>query len=951
MTKLNYIANHFAKITAVFTLLGLLIVSSCKDDGGEKSIQIATVQFATSAQTVSENGAVLTVTINLDKEAGKDGTITIGLAGTAEYTTNYTTNPAGTTGTFNVSVSEGQTVAQFTLTPVNNALLQDDKTVELSIIDVSDAFEIGSQASNVISIIDDEGPTQANFSAASSSTVEDVTAGIDVTINLSSPAPGTGTVTVSYTSATAVYTTNFTTEPAATTNQVVVPVAVSATSITFKVKPVDDANVNAPRVIVFTIASADGAVVAGTAITEHTVTITDNETPSTATFTNTSGSIEEAVSAGITIPVTLDPQTNGAGTIAVTLASPTAVYGTDYTTDPAAVAGVVTVNVAASATSASFKVIPMDNGAVAADKTLTLTMTSSTGVVVVGASNNVYTLTVEDDDAITTIADVRAMYSGSDVSLGSGVNVQGVVISDDDNYTNRNLFIQDATGSIVLRFASLHSFVRGDEIKVKVSGGLLTRDAGSGNTGPLQLGGTSGLTNANATKIGDGLIPAVVAVSIDDLNSGNYEGQYVSITNAAFADANGVLTLNGGRTVSNGTSSTVVRTESFAPWTSTVMPYGFGELKGIASVFNGVEQLIPQAVGDIHTATATGTLNVTQTLTNFGSVNNGAESSIQSYTIQGTGLAGNVVITASANFKISYNSSPYASSVTIDAANANNLNTIDVKFIPTTGVNQDIAGTLTQKPLGAAPQSFAVNGTESGNAATPQLVVDNFDYGASDNSDITTITSNWTRHSGAQGPQYVASGLSYSGYIGSSIGGALSFTKGGSGVTDGDVNRKFTTVNTTGNVYAAFLVNVSAAQATADYFFHFGPNTISTTFRGRVFARSNGSGWSFGLAKNNDTRVDDNTVLNFNQTYLVVVKYLFSTGTASDDQVALYVYASGVPTAEPDSPTITISPTGATTGTSDPSDIGSIAVRQGSNTPTALIDGIRVAKTWSDLFN
>jgi len=228
-------------------------------------------------------------------------------------------------------------------------------------------------------------------------------------------------------------------------------------------------------------------------------------------------------------------------------------------------------------------------------------------------------------------------------------------------------------------------------------------------------------------------------------------------------------------------------------------------------------------------------------------------------------------------------------------------------------------------------------------------LVENFDYGFSNNSELLLVTSNWTRHSGTQGPSYAAAGLSYTGYPDNNIGGCLSFTKGSSGVTDGDVNRVFTTgVTTTNNVYVSFLVNVSVAQATADYFFHLGPAIISTTFRGRVFGRSNGAGWSVGLAKSSETSVSDASVLNFNQIYLFILKYSFNTTTASDDQVTLYVYASGVPSSEPGSPIATVGPTGSGIA-ADPTDIGCVAIREGTNTPTGFIDGIRVATSWSDL--
>ena len=227
-----------------------------------------------------------------------------------------------------------------------------------------------------------------------------------------------------------------------------------------------------------------------------------------------------------------------------------------------------------------------------------------------------------------------------------------------------------------------------------------------------------------------------------------------------------------------------------------------------------------------------------------------------------------------------------------------------------------------------------------------QLLNENFDYGGSDNPDITSVSS-WVRHSGTQGPRYVSAGLSYSGYVSSGIGGAINFTNGSSGVNDGDVHRTFDSVTTTNNIFVSFLVRVDTARATADYFLHLGPKTLGTTFRGRVFARTNGTGWSLSLSKFNETPASSTTVLNLGQTYLAVLKYSFNTTTNDDDVVTLYLYDSGVPSSEPGSPLVTLGPTGS--GTSgDPANIGSVAIRQGLNTPYAFVDGIRISTSWGE---
>ncbi|MEP0861742.1 MAG: T9SS type A sorting domain-containing protein [Ignavibacterium sp.] len=232
------------------------------------------------------------------------------------------------------------------------------------------------------------------------------------------------------------------------------------------------------------------------------------------------------------------------------------------------------------------------------------------------------------------------------------------------------------------------------------------------------------------------------------------------------------------------------------------------------------------------------------------------------------------------------------------------------------------------------------------------LLEENFDYGTSNDTSIVALTSNWVRHSGAMGPAYVAAGLNYVGYPSSGIGGALSFTNGSSGVNDGDVNRKFAdSVTTAQNIYTFFMLNLASARTTSDYFFHLGPYTIGTTFRGRVYARSFGSGYVVALSKSgaSGTIIEDTTVVfNYNQTYLFVLKYIFNPAAVDDDQCVLYAYDNTFPLTEPGSPILTIGPIGTGVG-SDPANIGAVAIRQGTNSPTGLVDGIRIATNWNSI--
>ena len=229
--------------------------------------------------------------------------------------------------------------------------------------------------------------------------------------------------------------------------------------------------------------------------------------------------------------------------------------------------------------------------------------------------------------------------------------------------------------------------------------------------------------------------------------------------------------------------------------------------------------------------------------------------------------------------------------------------------------------------------------TNSASAAT--LLVEDFTYPAG-----SLLTANgWTAHS-AGGTNAIATSapsLTLTGYPSSGVGNAVSLTTSGE-----DDNRTFTT-QTSGSVYAAFMVNTSEASTdpAGGYFFHLGPDPVGTTFRGRVFIKKDASNnVAFGVSKALTAAADIAYTpfsYSLNTTYLVVVKYTIVDG-ATNDTVNLFV-STNVPASEP-APTLT-----ATDVTQTDINPGTVSLRQGATAtaPTVRVDGIRVGNTWADV--
>lgn len=214
-------------------------------------------------------------------------------------------------------------------------------------------------------------------------------------------------------------------------------------------------------------------------------------------------------------------------------------------------------------------------------------------------------------------------------------------------------------------------------------------------------------------------------------------------------------------------------------------------------------------------------------------------------------------------------------------------------------------------------------------------IEDNFDYGAVA-GDLTTITANWTTHSGSSAVGYTTTSLSMAGYPTSGTGGSITISSSNSE----DVNSALTTISS-GKVYASALVNLSVVGK-GTYFFHImeAPDTQPyAQFRARVGAKSDGSGKiSFGIGASSSSLTYGETSFELNTTYLLVSSYDIATGTSD-----LHVLTT-TETEEPGTPEAT------NTGNSGNA-ISAVAIRQSGDGPTGSIDGIRVANTWSAIMS
>lgn len=229
-------------------------------------------------------------------------------------------------------------------------------------------------------------------------------------------------------------------------------------------------------------------------------------------------------------------------------------------------------------------------------------------------------------------------------------------------------------------------------------------------------------------------------------------------------------------------------------------------------------------------------------------------------------------------------------------------------------------------------------------AQTP--LMDNFNY---TNDSLAAVGTNngWIIASGAttNAIRSNGTGLTYTGYVGSGVGNSASLTTSGQ-----DVVKDAKLSYTSGSVYASFLLNVTAAQATGDYFFGLVPQSSTTAFTARTFIKLSSTGYyKVGIMKGSttlETTAYSSDSFALSSTYLCVVKYTYNSVSTTDDSLKVYMFSSGIPASEPAAPVV------ATIGgtNTDATTLGRILLRQGtaSSAATLTVDAIRFSNSWTN---
>jgi hypothetical protein len=332
--------------------------------------------------------------------------------------------------------------------------------------------------------------------------------------------------------------------------------------------------------------------------TESNFSITPSlgfETPTTQVLETTASGTRIGLVSNVrlTEPVSVSISVTNIGTVQ---------YGVDYTTEPAPVDNVITLTLDPDAETSGFFIYPLTGNEELRKVLFEMTTVEGAGLQLAQAAARVHTLSISKQQVNVnqlTIAAVRALYTGATLTLSQDKFIEGVVTSSNENVTSKNVYLQDETGGIVLRFNASNvtdpgKVLIGELIRVPLQGVTLTAF-----NGLIQVGdGTATLPHSKIVKLGSAALPEAKTITIAQLNSEAFQSQRVRITGITVTTANGTKTYSGNNTMTDGTGSSTLRVESYAPFSSAIVPTTKLTITGIASTFT-TSQLVPMAQSEI----------------------------------------------------------------------------------------------------------------------------------------------------------------------------------------------------------------------------------------------------------------------------------------------------------------------------------------------------------------
>lgn len=220
-----------------------------------------------------------------------------------------------------------------------------------------------------------------------------------VEVLLSNPALKDGTVKLSLDS---INQTRFTTEPALVNGQINLPISKNQEAVALKIKPVNNTAADGNRTMIMTLTQPSEGFRLGQK-KSLSLTIIDDDTTgnsqakSTANFIQQDANISEKNHAGQSFTIQFSRPLAANGSLEVAVESGNAIYGTHFTTNPAAINGRINLTPAIGSQDVHITIVPVNNSTINGDLDINFSIINTGGSIQKGTQLN-QTIKIADDE-------------------------------------------------------------------------------------------------------------------------------------------------------------------------------------------------------------------------------------------------------------------------------------------------------------------------------------------------------------------------------------------------------------------------------------------------------------------------------------------------------------------------------------------------------------------------
>jgi len=383
---------------------------SCEEDDNALN-GTGIVGFTLSELLEIENATSgLTVNVGINNYNHAGGTISVSITG-ANYGSDYETSLGS--ASFSLEVVPQSLVATFSITPLDNDIIEQNKVLSITITSVSGALELGENTTLTFTILDNDDPLIAmvGFENETDQIYESSLNPLIVNIPFNQETTDGGTISVS-SSGDAVYGTDYTVI-GQTSGDFIISVPGGSTSATFDVQAINNSVFEADKTATFSISEVSGGLSAGVT-TETTITIINDDSPPNPVI-DFSGSNTLAYNEDtgvITLNFDISQMTTADATIELTTSGSADVGDFNFNGSTSPYSFVIP----SGSTTASVDITIVDDEDIESDETIILDITSVLGGLDAGLNLQQQTITIIDNDnagfnyveTFETVADLDA---------------------------------------------------------------------------------------------------------------------------------------------------------------------------------------------------------------------------------------------------------------------------------------------------------------------------------------------------------------------------------------------------------------------------------------------------------------------------------------------------------------------------------------------------------------